>query len=365
MEVERIAVIEPGEWNAAVFASEDTWIFHRWEWLGMTATVWDLENHFFVIRNQGQIVAGIPLQISRESPPSQRVARASAMGHSGPFVRANVSTKKRRQYLEQLATVVALFAAERQIPAVQCSLPPIAKSQLSNHSGVNSLQLSGWQDASTLSVIVNLRLSQDDLWCGLSASTRQAITKAQSGGYTVEKTRWSEQVDAYYQIHQETYERTGVRPHPKSYFQGMADVMESSRIASLWVCMDSKGIAVGFLNIAHDDRTGENTGAYYWTGCSQGEHLASGVNYLLMWNAIVGAQAEGYQSFDVGEVVLAHKQSKVKNLSIFKRKFGGELRRLYRGQMTVPLSSKSRILDFGWRCGRKAKKVLGSTVGMA
>ncbi len=365
MDVERLAIIKPNEWNAAVFASEDTWIFHRWEWFGMTAKVWDLENHFFVIRNQGQIVAGIPLQISRTNPPSQRVARASAMGHSGPFVRANVSAKKRRQYLDRLATAVALFAAEYQIPAVQCSLPPIAKAHLYDHTGVNSLQLSGWQDASTLTVIVDLRLPQDDLWFGLSSSTRQAITKAQSGGYTVEKTRWSEQVDAYYQIHQETYERTGVRPHPKSYFQGIADVMEASRIASLWVCMDSEGSAVGFLNMAHDDRAGENTGAYYWTGCSQSEHLASGVNYLLMWHAILGAQAEGYQSFDIGEIILAPEQVKEKGLSIFKRKFGGDLRRLYRGQMTVPLSSKSRILDFSWRCSRKAKKVLGSTVGMS
>ena len=273
--------------------------------------------------------------------------------------------KKKRKYLDQLATAVTLYAAERQIPAVQCSLPPIAKSQLCNHSGVNSLQLSGWKDASTLSVIVDLRLPQDDLWFGLSSSTRQAIAKARSDGYTVEKTSWSKQVDVYYQIHQETYARTGVRPHPKSYFQGIADVMEASRIASLWVCMDSEGRAVAFLNMAHDDRAGENTGVYYWTGCSQSEHLASGVNYLLMWDAILGAQTEGYQSFDVGEIVLTPKHAKAKNLSIFKRKFGGNLRRLYRGEMTVPLSAKTRILDFSWRCGRKAKKVLSSTVGMA
>jgi len=365
MDVERIAIIEPSEWNAAVSASDDTWIFHRWEWFEMTANVWDLENHFFVIRNQGQIVAGIPLQISQANPPTQRVAQASAMGHSGPFVRANVSARKKSQYLNQLATAVKLFAAERQIPVVQCSLPPMAKSQLRNQSGVNSLQLSGWQDTSTLSVVVDLRLPQEDLWFGLSSSTRQTITKARSDGYTVEKTSWPEQVDVYYQIHQETYTRTGVRPHPKSYFQGITDVMAVNSLATPWVCLDSRGQTVGFLNMAHDDCTGENTGAYYWTGCSQSEHLASGVNYLLMWHAILGAQAEGYQSFDVGEIILTPEQVKEKGLSIFKRKFGGELRRLYRGQMTVPLSSKSRILDFSWRCGRKAKKVLSSTVGMA
>ena len=47
MDVERIAIIEPSEWNTTVIDSEDTWIFHRWEWLGMTAKVWDLENHDF------------------------------------------------------------------------------------------------------------------------------------------------------------------------------------------------------------------------------------------------------------------------------------------------------------------------------
>lgn len=364
MDVERIATVEPSEWNATVFASEDTWIFHRWEWLSMTAKVWDLENHFFVVRKQDRIVAGIPLQIPRGTPPSQRVARASAMGHSGPFVLENVSEKKRRQYLDLLATAVRRFAADYQIPTVQCSLPPIAKSQLCNDAGVNSLQLSGWEDTSTISVIIDLTLPYDDLWSGLSSSTRQAITKARSDGYTVEKTSWPEQVAAYYEIHQETYTRTGVRPHPKTYFQGIADGMAVNKLASLWVCMDSDGRAVGFLNTAHDDHAGENTGALYWTGCSRSEHLASGVNYLLMWNAIIGAQKEGYQSFDVGEIVLALDQNKANNLSIFKRKFGGELRRLYRGQMIVPLSSKYRVLDFSWRCGRKAKRVLSSTIRM-
>jgi hypothetical protein len=137
-------------------------------------------------------------------------------------------------------------------------------------------------------------------------------------------------LDEYYRVHVETYHRTGVRPHPRAYFAGIATTIAKDGHAVLWVGRDASNHPVAFHNCARF-----RDGSLYWTGCCETSHLPSGVNYLLFWHALAGAQEDGCGWYETGEAFPNTDDSKLKGLTLFKAKFGGELYRYYRGEIRL------------------------------
>jgi len=338
MEIEECAQIDAGQWDAAVAASDDAWLFHTAAWLEMTASVWPLENRYFAARQNGRIVGGFPLQADRPTRWLRpRSAYSTKMGCSGPFVTRDLTGKGRRRVLQALNDAVLQWARSGRIESLCCWLPPLAAANLGNLRGVNPLALLGWEDVSTHTRIVDLSRPESELWSDLSEDARYNIRKAESAGYRVERAQWPQMLDEYYRVHVETYRRTGVPPHPRAYFQGIAERIAAGGHAVLWVCLDRQGGPVAFHNCGRFAG-----GAVYWTGCSRSEHLEQGVNYLLVWHALRGAKADGVQAYDIGEVFPGAAGGKLHGLSVFKSKFGGQLYRLYRGELRFPVPWLSR-----------------------
>jgi len=140
-------------------------------------------------------------------------------------------------------------------------------------------------------------------------------------------------VEAYYDVHKETYLRTGVQPHPKAYFEGIA--RQSTQHHLLWVGFDPLGKPVSF----HNDARFQHSSLYH-TGCSETAHMNSGINYLLFWEAIVGAKADSCRWYEIGEAFLSAAEGKDKGLNGFKSKFGGELHRFFRGELFIEPAQK-------------------------
>jgi ubiquinone/menaquinone biosynthesis C-methylase UbiE len=91
------------------------------------------------------------------------------------------------------------------------------------------------------------------------------------------------------------------------------------------------GEMVAFRN---DARLGE--GVLYHTGCSKSDALETGVNYLLVWEAIRGAAHDGFKWYEVGEVFPAATDGKARSLTEFKSRFGGELHRYFKARKALP-----------------------------
>ena len=208
-------------------------------------------------------------------------------------------------------------------------LPPLAANNMANTRGVNTLVLNGWEDVSTLTRLVDLGLPQSDLEAAAADAGRK-IRRARDRGYTVAPGNWNELVDEYYTMHTQTYQRTGAAPHPRSYFEGIAEGFSARKNALLWVCRSADGQPVAFHNSARF-----KLGAAYWSGCSQYDHAQAGVNYLLFWHAIMGAKEDGYKFYDVGEAFPNSPDRKLGGLTQFKSKFGGDLYRFYRGRFSL------------------------------
>lgn len=211
---------------------------------------------------------------------------------------------------------------------VTASLSPLSTTSLESPRSVNPLIEHGFTDISTQSRIVEITSDEDSLWMTLSQDSRQQVKKAREAGYRVQRRQWPEMLEAYYEVHVENYTRTGITPHPKAHFQVLGDI--PGHRAALWVAYGPDGEPTAF----HNDARFGNTSMYH-TGCSSSEHLNSGVNYLLVWESLLGALRDGCRWYEVGEVFPNAASGKAKGLTIFKSKFGGQLHRVFRGEIVL------------------------------
>ena len=310
------------EWDRVVYHSDDGWAFSLAGWLDMVTPIWQMENRSFAIRENGRLVAVIPLH---RVPAAKRLA-SSGWGHGGPVILAGVSPTDRRRLWRAALSHVKEIAVQLGAGSINIMISPLCQSSLTNRWGVNPMVEFGFADVSTHTRIVNLCQEESELWFGLAQDARQQVKRARAGGYTVRRCSWKELVDEYYRVHVETYNRTGVKPHPKAYFEGIANLPDDRHV--LWVAFTPNGIPVAFHN---DARYGVT--ALYHTGCSKTVHLKSGINYWLFWEALLGAKADGCEWYETGEAFPQAKSGKDKGLNDFKGKFGGELHRFFKGQV--------------------------------
>jgi dTDP-4-amino-4,6-dideoxygalactose transaminase len=299
----------------------------------MTADVYSLGTRYFVAAENNVWVASLPVQLSwgsRQDAP-RHLAYSTLMGPAGPFVSRSLQAKPRHRALEKLTQAAVEWATSENVERVTCSLPPLAPSNLGNARGVNPLVTVGWTDrSSTHTRIAGLRASEDALWRALPHGARESVKRALNAGYRVARGNWQELVDEYYQVHVETYTRTGVPPHPKAYFEGIARRIAPLGHAVLWVAHDAHGRPVAFHNCA---RFGH--GSLYWTGCSRTDHLRSGANHLLVWHALLGAKEDNCRFYELGEAFPEAKDGRLQGLTRFKSMFAGELYRFFRGEIRV------------------------------
>ena len=317
-----------------VLASPDGWVFSLYEWQEAITAVprWQLEEYSFGVEQDGCLLAVVPLH----HVPSLRQLHSSGFGGSGPVLGANLGHKQRARVLAAIRDHISELALKLDAERLHISLSPVTRRSLSNRWGVNPLVLEGFDDRSSHTKVVDLSLSEDRLWSDLSASARQSIRKAQSSGYTARRCEWQVMLDAYYETHCENYRRTQVDPHPREYFEGIASLVAPLGHSVLWVGFSPENLPVAFHNSA---RLGP--GGMYHTGCSRTAHLASGVNYLLMWESLIDAKREGLGYYEVGEIFPRASAGKEFGLSTMKSKFGGDIHRTFRGEFLFDLPQES------------------------
>jgi hypothetical protein len=350
-EVRCLSAVDPAEWDALVAASDDTWLWHTHAWIAGTGRVLNVETRYVIVSDGGRPVAGMPMQLRSEHwfGRSRRRAHGIAMGSSGPFAARDLPDRRRSRALARVTDAAVAWARDEGAEELLCSLPPLAPAHLANSRGVNPLVPAGWDDASTHTRIVDLAVDEARLLGGLAYDARRSIRLAGEAGYTVAAEPWRDRLDEYYRVHVETYRRTGAAPYPKEYFGLIAALSERGQ-AVLWVARDGSGRPVAFHN---DGRCRE--GSLYWSGCCETEHLRSGVNYLLTWEAMRGARRDGCRWYDIGEVFPNVREGKLHGLTTFKEKFGGDLYRYYRGQLHLRAPAGP---SFSWRARELAAKVV-------
>lgn len=323
--------VDPEEWDSLVKSSPDGSVFALSSWRTVILNVdrWALCDCSFSLMDKGRLLGVMPLQYS----PTQQTMASTGWGGCGPIAAANLGHKQRRKVIAALLNHAEELAQKHGAQSLYFTVPPVVQTSIETQWGVNPYCEFGFEDVSGTSRVVNLSQDEDILWKACSETARHAIKKARQNGYTVSLSPWNEELDNYYKIHVENYERTGVVPHPKKYFQGIAEDMASDGYYLLWSCKDSSGNVVAY----HNSCVFGNAG-FYNTGCSSSESLTAGVNYLLFWEAFLGLKKHGLAWYDCGEIfphASGQNKKKLEGLSTFKTKFGGENHRYFKCKKTL------------------------------
>jgi len=321
-------------WDRLVGDSPDGWVFGLYDWQELVGAVdaWGIVDHGFAIEDGGVLCAVVPLGFSR----SGRWLASSAWGGTGPILAAGLHPRHERKILRHAFAHIHQIAQAAGALQLDVSSSPLTPRSLGNRWSVNPFVYHGLKDESGHSRLIDLTADVTTLWRDVTDDGRRQVHKAERLGYRIAEVDWNQNLDAYYRLHCETYQRTGTTPHPFAYFQGIAERIAQAGHARLWAAISADGAIVAFKNIALF-----GSGAYYHTGCSQGACLDDGVNYLLMWKTILAARDYGVRWFDVGEVHPGAQAGKAVGLRVYKTKFGGEDHRAFRATMTYPPPAES------------------------
>jgi hypothetical protein len=324
------------DWDDLVAGSPDGWVFSLapWQRLILAVEPWGLRDHSFAYYENGRLASVMPLQFS---PHSHRMS-SSGWGGSGPVLAGDLSPVARERVLRVTLEYAGAIARQAGAQFLDMAISPVTRSSVSSRWGVNPFVFYGFSDVSQISQVIDLSPSEDDLFGAVSPKTQPLLRRALKEGIEVRRIDWREFLDAYYVCHCETYTRTGVSPHPKAYFAGIANDIAPRGHAVLLAAFTRTGEAIAFHNSA---RFGE--GALYHTGCSREQALEIGANHLLLWRSILSAKQDGMRWFDVGTIIPGTADPKLKGLTLFKTRFGGEPHRYLRCEMALLAAAPQKL----------------------
>lgn len=316
------------QWDALVRSSPDGWAWGLYDWqdVALSYERLGLQDRGFALSAPSGLVAVMPLHII----PAERRLASSGFGIAGPMLAPGLSERQRRKVLTALFDAVFEIARNEECVAIDVGASPVCTSSLESRWGVNPFLEFGFRDVSEVTRIIDLRDDVQTLYAALSDDAKQKIKRAENLGYRVSRASWPDLLDDYYRVHRETYHRTGVLPHERSYFEGIANKMAASGYSQLWAGFGPDGRPVAFHNAARFNQAG-----YYHTGCSETACLDSGVNFLLLWRAILGAKEDGCSWYEVGHVFPGVAEGKSRGLTVFKSKFGGKMHRHFLGRLDI------------------------------
>lgn len=349
------AEVSADKWDAVVCNSPDGWVFglYGWQELILAVQRWQLQDFSFALRENARLVAVVPLQFS----PLSGIVASSGWGGTGPIIDGGLSDKARQRVMEAAVDYCIGVAKQCGARSLEIALSGVTKTSINAPWGVNPLIPYGFEDKSGLTQVIQLGKEEDELWRELSESSRRKIKKALKNGYHVEKVNWEKYLDFYYEIHVENYNRTGVHAHPFEYFKGISEETFVSGNSVLFAAFGADGVPVAFQN---DARFG--IGAFFHTGCARSAVLASGVNYLLKWEAIKSARNNGFQWYEVGWIFPHTDVQKLRGLTDHKTRFGGQPHRLFRGSMEFTSPDTNSPMEGATSRLGKFCRMLGQTV---
>jgi len=317
------------QWDEVVNRSDDSWMcsLRAWQKALVEIPAWALEDKSFLVLENDRAVAAVPLQLTMDG----RLC-STAMGPSGPLVEAGMSPEARGRILSAAAEEMRRIGRECDAQTIEVSTSSVSRTSLKSKNGASDLSRHGFEDVSTASWVIDLHPTTEEIFKGLGQKVRWSIREPVKKGYRIRAIGSREEMDLYYDVHCQTYARTGAVAHPKEYFLNCVyDSFIAPGLADGWVAEDRAGRPVGFMNVARF-----RDAAWYWTSCCRDEDYQNGVYYLLVWHAIEAARQRGMAWFDCGEAFPeAPAGTKERGLSDFKKKFGGKLTPCWKGRIVL------------------------------
>lgn len=154
---------------------------------------------------------------------------------------------------------------------------------------------------------IDLTLTHDQLFAGMTSACRRCIRKAQRSGVTIEEASDLAFADEYYAQLREVFQKQSLIPsYDVSRVRALIAHLSETNHLLLLRARDQRGlcIATGIFPAMHDTM-------FFWGGASRQSALGCRPNEALHWYAMRYWKARGMRRYDMG------------GGGAYKRKFGG------------------------------------------
>lgn len=334
------AHIPPLLWDEAVARLDSAWLWHRADFQDSLCS-WPGRRDVSAaaLDDDGRILGLLPLHVTEERLGPIVVRRLDSFG--GPTDPRSAAAGALWAYAESTAQSVGAIE-------ITCSIAPCTPA-LRHWSGAtaNPLTALGLEDTANLCRIVDLAPGPEIVWQRMTGRARTTIRKAQRSGITVRASSGGADVETYHRLHETTFRRSGIQPHPETYSRAILTVHEPAGHAIVLFAEDSDGNAIAAASFAIFKNA-----AFYWTAAATDQGRRAGAPSLLIWEGIGEACRRGAEMLDIGDALPDAQDAKLRGLDDFKASFGGILTPHWRGRKdTAPLHlrliRRSRKLALG------------------
>jgi hypothetical protein len=177
------------------------------------------------------------------------------------------------------------------------------------------------------------------LFGGMTNSRRRKIRQAGRAGVATRDATDAEGFRIFAELQSRTRQRQGAPDYPRRFFPAMAEHLGGQGTARLRLgFLDGRPVAGVILLI---DRHLSRVIYGYGASIEDRDVLATGVNPLLLWEAMEQALADGFASFSFGSTAAHHRQ-----LLTYKERFGATARPLAR--VRVPAGGVRQVREGGF-----------------
>jgi len=313
--------LDAAAWDSFVDSSDEAWLWHRSDLIKIL-THWPgrSDRSFAIVgSSDNEILAIVPMHLVKNEKFSLvSVKTLNVLG--GPALKNSFRENQTQHIFALLINELINISKRENAMQIDFSLSSMAPAYRGEKSPiVNPLLRLGAKETSTQTYIIDLRMGKENVWKTFEKRARNAIRKAENMKINIRRANSTTDLQTYYNLHQTNYQRTGVRPHPITYFEG------------IWQDFYAKGLAlILFAELNGEAVAAESFGTYkngaiYWTGAASQTGLSVNANSLLQWSAINQFIDSGIEFYEVGEAFPEEQEGKKRGLDRFKRSFGGKL----------------------------------------
>lgn len=191
---------------------------------------------------------------------------------------------------------------------------------------INKLKKRGWRFSNDQvqfrnTVVMDLTQSEGDLLAAMSQSTRRKVRIAEREGIKI-RVGTAADLPLLYKLYQVTGERDAFLIRPAEYYEKAWRVFIEAGLAHPLIA-EFEGQPLAHVILFHFGRK-----CWYFYGASSNEQRDKMPNYLLQWEAMKWAKAQGYQLYDMwGAPDHFNEADSMWGVYAFKRGFRGVVTR--------------------------------------
>lgn len=319
-------VIDRAAWNTTLAQMPYAHVLQTWQWgdFKTITTGWTAER--IAYSHQGGVVALAQILTRRVGPLAiMYVPKGPALDYSDQPLRAAVLDALKQHAQEHNAVFLKIdpdVVTGVGVPGEPGAFDDPTGQQVMAEWGAAGLRFSRDQVQFRNSVVIDLRRSEDELLAAMKQKTRYNVRLAEKRNITI-RLGTLDDLDLLHRLYAETARRDRFVIRPLDYYRQAWGSFMKAGLAQP-IIAEYKGKAV-----AHVIIFGHGKRAWYIYGASADEERKHMPTYLLQWEAMRWAKAQGMVVYDFWGAPddFADQNDPLAGVFRFKEGFGGVVAR--------------------------------------